>query len=735
MEVTDQAAKSLVRNSVDSAISTNSSASCSRDNSMQSQPIPADVANFIKTTAGAEILVQHLLQERLSQHQQITQLRKLVNDQREMMLTLKRNSELAIQEKEQCQKKFDNLIANLTSSRGRDESNSFAGNGMGLPPMDILAMLSQPSATPDMESLMLGYSGQNNLPLDLSSLMAQQTDRQEANNSMDGLRNLGQPLPQPQDPTPPDGFNNAEKRAAVRQQEFESQRHRSAPSEEQHANIASMSGIPWNPRNDSAPPTQPLPAPPTDSGDYITSKDSGPPESRNGPPSQSRRVQAPSQVSSPQIVSDLENIGHQIRTRYNIQDEQQAEEFGVATDFEQRNTANKGSRDVPKTPPRGPEPDFNFDFEQKSHSQLVAGAQHKRVDTVVSKDKKKEKKRGLLKLTPSTQSTGSQDPSFGGKGIGTVATAQQGSSRVFGIPLDEAVRYYPPANTEVSLPSVVYRCLQYLHSQDAILEEGIFRMSGSASTIRYLRELFDAKGDVDLLHDDIDVRFDIHTVASLLKLYLRELPTPILTRDQTRTLLGLTEMSNSRDKMAMLNQTSKRLPKASFTLLKYMMSLLIKIINKAETNKMDVRNIGIVFLPTLDLPATVFAMFLQSYAVIFGIDPEECELPSPSPVPEVATQRDRSGTPIHSSAGSRSASPHPGNPVRISSLSSSSQNQVWTGSPMSASPHHLTRTNSRESLMSNTSTQSTRTAPAPPKAANVLGFRCGLGGQLANTRY
>lgn len=44
---------------------------------------------------------------------------------------------------------------------------------------------------------------------------------------------------------------------------------------------------------------------------------------------------------------------------------------------------------------------------------------------------------------------------------------------------------------------------------------------------------------------------------------------------------------------------------------------------------MTVRNVGIVFSPTLNIPAPVFALLLQNYEAVFGFAPEEYELPSP----------------------------------------------------------------------------------------------------------
>ena len=100
----------------------------------------------------------------------------------------------------------------------------------------------------------------------------------------------------------------------------------------------------------------------------------------------------------------------------------------------------------------------------------------------------------------------------------------------FGAPLADAVEYCGPRGIDVCLPAVVYRCLEYLGSKDASREEGIFRMSGSNVVIKSLRKRFNAEGDFDFLGSD-EPYYDVHAVASLLKLYLRELPQPVLTRD------------------------------------------------------------------------------------------------------------------------------------------------------------------------------------------------------------
>ena len=103
------------------------------------------------------------------------------------------------------------------------------------------------------------------------------------------------------------------------------------------------------------------------------------------------------------------------------------------------------------------------------------------------------------------------------------------SRAIFGIPLAEAAEYSQPIGANICIPSPVYRCIEYLEAREAALEEGIFRLSGSSTIIRALKERFDNERDVNLLDGPY---IDVHAVASLLKLYLRELPDTILTREK-----------------------------------------------------------------------------------------------------------------------------------------------------------------------------------------------------------
>ncbi|KAJ5435703.1 Rho GTPase activation protein [Penicillium cf. griseofulvum] len=187
---------------------------------------------------------------------------------------------------------------------------------------------------------------------------------------------------------------------------------------------------------------------------------------------------------------------------------------------------------------------------------------------------------------------------------------------VFGIPLAEAVQDCGPPGIDVELPAVVYRCIEYLHAKEAALEEGIFRLSGSNVVIKALKERFNTEGDVDFVSGD--QYYDIHAVASLFKQYLRELPTTVLTRELHLDFLRVLELDDRQKKVAAFNSLVHRLPRPNLALLRALSQFLIEIVNNSDVNKMTVRNVGIVFAPTLNIPAPVFSMFLTDYDSIFG---------------------------------------------------------------------------------------------------------------------
>ncbi|GAA6056564.1 hypothetical protein JCM3770_004364 [Rhodotorula araucariae] len=190
---------------------------------------------------------------------------------------------------------------------------------------------------------------------------------------------------------------------------------------------------------------------------------------------------------------------------------------------------------------------------------------------------------------------------------------------VFGVPLTEAVAI-SRIRPGLELPAIVYRCVEYLEAKNAEHEEGIFRLSGSANVIRLLKERFNAEGDVNLLQSA--EYYDPHAVAGLLKQYLRELPGHLLTRELHNEFLRVIDLRDRRDRVNALGKLVARLPIEEYTLFRFFFAHLCLIAQNADTSKMNLRNLGIVFAPTLAIPQPLFSLFLVEFDLIFAVETE-----------------------------------------------------------------------------------------------------------------
>lgn len=207
----------------------------------------------------------------------------------------------------------------------------------------------------------------------------------------------------------------------------------------------------------------------------------------------------------------------------------------------------------------------------------------------VDDQKDKQKRRHLFNfrgrhspelLPPTVSDTQSSTP--------VSADRPAGRRPVFGAPLIEAAHFASPPGIDVCLPAIVYRCIEYLHAKNASKEEGIFRISGSSTTIKGLEQRFDREGDVNLL--DPNIECDIHVVASLFKTYLRKLPSTVLTRDLHSDFVQAIEIDDRSVKVATLHTLVRQLPEANWTLIREVSAYLITVIEDSDVNKMTIRN-------------------------------------------------------------------------------------------------------------------------------------------------
>jgi RalA-binding protein 1 len=80
-----------------------------------------------------------------------------------------------------------------------------------------------------------------------------------------------------------------------------------------------------------------------------------------------------------------------------------------------------------------------------------------------------------------------------------------------------------------------------------------------------------------------------------------------------------------KDRVTELSQLVASLPIANYTLLRALSAHLINIVQNNAVNKMNIRNMGIVFSPTLQIPAGIFSLMLSDFKQVFNVDAPESE--------------------------------------------------------------------------------------------------------------
>ncbi|XP_074664353.1 rho GTPase-activating protein 25-like isoform X3 [Strix aluco] len=211
------------------------------------------------------------------------------------------------------------------------------------------------------------------------------------------------------------------------------------------------------------------------------------------------------------------------------------------------------------------------------------------------------------------------------------------SGVVFGQRLAETMAYEQKFGQH-QVPILVQKCAEFIR-EHGVSEEGIFRLPGQDNLVKQLRDAFDA-GE----RPSFDRDTDVHTVASLFKLYLRELPEPVVPWMQYEDFLLCGQALDADERKGhqeLLKQLSL-LPRDNYNLLSYICRFLHEIQLNSSVNKMSVDNLATVIgvnliRPKIEDPAIimrgtpqiqkVMTVMISDHADLFP--PSKDVLPSP----------------------------------------------------------------------------------------------------------
>ncbi|XP_066181332.1 rho GTPase-activating protein 29 isoform X6 [Sylvia atricapilla] len=205
-----------------------------------------------------------------------------------------------------------------------------------------------------------------------------------------------------------------------------------------------------------------------------------------------------------------------------------------------------------------------------------------------------------------------------------------GRLHLFGVEFAQAAKNIPDG-----VPFIIKKCTSEIESR-ALNVKGIYRVNGAKSRVEKLCQAFENGKDLVELSE-----LYAHDISNVLKLYLRQLPEPLILFRLYNEFIGLAKESQTASEELDAKQASpkaktrqslcielnriiikikdllKQLPVPNYNTLQYLIGHLHRVAEQCDENKMSASNLGIIFGPTLIRPrqtdATVSLSSLVDY--------------------------------------------------------------------------------------------------------------------------
>ncbi|XP_061626926.1 rho GTPase-activating protein 10 isoform X2 [Phyllopteryx taeniolatus] len=187
-----------------------------------------------------------------------------------------------------------------------------------------------------------------------------------------------------------------------------------------------------------------------------------------------------------------------------------------------------------------------------------------------------------------------------------------------------------------------------------INDQGLYRVVGVSSKVQKLLSLMieEKSNEVDLSTSE---DWDVKTITSALKLYLRSLPEPLMTYGLYKEFISPAKSGSPESRIQAVHCLVHKLPEKNRQVLGLFMKHLANVAAHSKQNLMTVANLGVVFGPTLmrpqeDTVAAIMDLKFQNIVVeiliehqekIFTDAPESCPLSPAAPVFSAPTRQSK----------------------------------------------------------------------------------------------
>ncbi|XP_061901096.1 rho GTPase-activating protein 18 isoform X2 [Entelurus aequoreus] len=168
-------------------------------------------------------------------------------------------------------------------------------------------------------------------------------------------------------------------------------------------------------------------------------------------------------------------------------------------------------------------------------------------------------------------------------------------SGVFGVPLITLLEQDQRRAAGTKVPFILQRFIS--HIEEAGLDtEGLLRIPGAATRVKSLcQELESCFYEGTFSWQQLKQ----HDAASLLKLFIRELPHSLLTVEYLNAFIAVNKLPTKKQQLQALNLLLLLLPEANRDSLKALMEFFQCVIDHQANNKMTLNNVSVVMAPNI----------------------------------------------------------------------------------------------------------------------------------------
>ncbi|KAI3507846.1 hypothetical protein L1887_22841 [Cichorium endivia] len=173
------------------------------------------------------------------------------------------------------------------------------------------------------------------------------------------------------------------------------------------------------------------------------------------------------------------------------------------------------------------------------------------------------------------------------------------STSVFGVSTESMQLSFDSRGN--SVPTILLMMQRRLYAQGGLQAEGIFRINGDNGQEEQIRE--------QLNRGEVPENIDVHSLAGLIKAWFRELPNGVLDSIEPEQVM----QAQSEEECARL---VRLLPPTEASLMNWAVNLMADVAQLEHLNKMNARNIAMVFAPNMTQMADPLTALMYAVQVM-----------------------------------------------------------------------------------------------------------------------